>query len=440
MKTILHYSIGFNSDRGGGLSKYSTDLLLGQKKIYKPILLFPGNMTLGRKKSIIQCPSRDGIENYKIINPLPLLFMCGINDERYLHEKSDVKMWITFLQKIKPNIFHIHTLMGLNIECIEAAKILNIPIVYTSHDYFGICPKQTLFYYDHICHHANDFQDCPICNHGALSSEKLFILHSSFFIKIRKMKFVLILKNLFKRNTENKLAYTSCSNIDFFALRKKYVEIFSMIDFIHFNSSITELVFKNYIPQSINQSKIISITHKAINDHRKSKLYNHNILRLTYLGSDQFYKGLPFLIDILDEIYEANKNFQLTIYCNVKYHKQYLRIGSVGYNYQDLGEIFSNTDLLLVPSQWYEPFAFVVREAMSYGVPVMVTDTVGARDIIEDGQTGIIAPSDKWKELLLYIIEHKSFLCFFNQNILQGKFYSFEDHLSDLENIYSQLF
>jgi len=39
-------------------------------------------------------------------------------------------------------------------------------------------------------------------------------------------------------------------------------------------------------------------------------------------------------------------------------------------------------DVLAVPSSWMETFGMVVLEALSCGVPVIVTEKVGAKDII----------------------------------------------------------
>lgn len=48
---------------------------------------------------------------------------------------------LKFLNTINPDIIHIHTLMGLPIEFIRAAKELKIKIIFTTHDYYGLCPK-----------------------------------------------------------------------------------------------------------------------------------------------------------------------------------------------------------------------------------------------------------------------------------------------------------
>ena len=56
-----------------------------------------------------------------------------------------------------------------------------------------------------------------------------------------------------------------------------------------------------------------------------------------------------------------------------------------GFAYSQLGEIMADTDVLVAPSVWYETFGFTVLEALSYGVPVIVSEHVGAKDIVGDG-------------------------------------------------------
>ena len=62
------------------------------------------------------------------------------------------------------------------------------------------------------------------------------------------------------------------------------------------------------------------------------------------------------------------------------------------YVYDELNEIFEITDLLVAPSIWFETFGYVVLEALSFGVPVLVSGNVGAKDIIPEGG-GIVIDS-----------------------------------------------
>lgn len=59
------------------------------------------------------------------------------------------------------------------------------------------------------------------------------------------------------------------------------------------------------------------------------------------------------------------------------------------YSYNELSNIFEQTDILVTPSIWYETFGYTVLEALSHGVPVILSDTVGAKDILANG-VGIV--------------------------------------------------
>jgi len=60
----------------------------------------------------------------------------------------------------------------------------------------------------------------------------------------------------------------------------------------------------------------------------------------------------------------------------------------------DIPAILALTDLMVLPS-FSEPFGIVIVEAMIAGKPVIVCDTGGPPEIVEDGATGLIVPTGK---------------------------------------------
>lgn len=70
----------------------------------------------------------------------------------------------------------------------------------------------------------------------------------------------------------------------------------------------------------------------------------------------------------------------------------------VRYAYSELYNIFDETDVLVVPSICYETFGYTVLEALSFGVPVIITKNVGAKDVLADG-AGIIIEDVKSNQL-----------------------------------------
>jgi len=71
--------------------------------------------------------------------------------------------------------------------------------------------------------------------------------------------------------------------------------------------------------------------------------------------------------------------------------------------YSKLPEVYVSSDILVHPAEW-EPYGLPVNEAMVCGIPVIVSDRVGAGyDLVENGKTGFIYPVkdiDKLSDLL----------------------------------------
>ena len=72
------------------------------------------------------------------------------------------------------------------------------------------------------------------------------------------------------------------------------------------------------------------------------------------------------------------------------------------YTYDDLEKIFDETDILVAPSQWYETFGYTVLEALSFGVPVVISGTVGAKDVLAQGAGAVLEDIDSEKLYLFF--------------------------------------
>ncbi len=65
------------------------------------------------------------------------------------------------------------------------------------------------------------------------------------------------------------------------------------------------------------------------------------------------------------------------------------------YSPKDLAGVLAGIDVLVVPSVWYENSPLAVHEAFQAGVPVLVSDLGGMRDLVTDGKGGLrFAPAN----------------------------------------------
>lgn len=403
---ILHYSLGFPPYRTGGMTKFCMDLMHQQRKEGHVVsLLWPGKICLfSGKTGIKHHKLYDGIGNFEVINPTPVSYDEGINNIEIFKRTGNRKVYDDFLKKLRPDVIHIHTLMGLHKSFLESAKAMSVRVVFTAHDYFPICPKVTMFRRGQICSSIETCKDCTSCNTTALSISKIKVLQSPLY---RKLKNSGIVKRLRKGHRDNYLSEQNAhreKNVgqnkidDYKGLRKYYDSLLEYVDIIHFNSSVTKDVYENLFGEK--KSIIIPITHAHICDNRVKKSFG-NKLSMTYMGPQSGAKGYFLLKNALDDLWKERQDFSLNIFFEPVSKSPYI-VDKEKYSYSQLGAIFENTDVLVAPSIWYETFGYTVLEALSFGVPVLVTKNVGAKDIIPRG-AGIVVnniTSDALKEAI----------------------------------------
>ncbi len=393
---VLHYSLGFPPYRSGGLIKFCMDLMACQaERGYDVALMWPGRILIIDKRIRVKRRKNEEykgceIKSYEVVNPLPVPYDEGIKDIDAFIAEGDYLEYKSFLESFKPDAVHIHTLMGMHKAFLRAAKDLGIKLVFTTHDFFPICPKVTIFRKGQICQSVGDFNECSECNLSALPMSKVFLLQSPIYKNLKDAK---IVKKLRKKHRD---AYLSEKCIesgkefagnsdDYRILRKHYHDMLELIDIFHYNSSVAKNIYEKYL--GTFNGHVIPISHKDIQDHRRYKTFD-DVIRIRYLGPYGGAKGFFYLKETLDKLWKEKKNFILNIHFSMCDKLPYIREHD-RYDYSDLERIFSETDVLIVPSIWYETFGFTVLEALSYGVPVIISSTVGAKDVLADG-TGIV--------------------------------------------------
>lgn len=450
---ILHYSLGLPPYRSGGLTKYCTDLMVEQAKSDNEVLLmFPGRMNFIKKENINIKFYRDykKVEVYELINPLPVPILKGISKPEIFTKTCDRRVFEKFLKEMRIDIVHIHTFMGLYKEFLEVCKDLSIKIVFTSHDYFGLCNKVNFIDYNgEVCKDIN-FEKCSKCNLTGDSIKKIKILQSQPYMYMKnkgiidRLKKYLRLNNNTNLHKENKVDTEKLNPVDeYVALSQYYHSMFKYIDEIFFNSEVAKSIYKRYIE---TDGITIPITHGGIKDNLKIKDYNQDkILKLTYLGPYKEYKGFKLLCDVMRTLESEGYNeIILNTYGDTNPSIETSKNMTINgrYIYSDLKTIFENTDMLIVPSICNETFGFITLEALSYGVPVLISNTVGAKDLIVQNKSGIVYYNqEELKNYLINIVENqKEVLNKINQYIVNNvDIKSMQNHAEEILSQYNDL-
>ena len=194
---ILHYTLGFQPYRSGGLVSYVADLMLAQSSMgHNVFALYPGSVSITATKCHIRLDEYiNKVCVFEIVNPMPVPLMYGIKEVNdFINNKGvDVDSLEMMLDYVKPDIFHVHTLMGLPLEYLKVIKKYGVKTIYTSHDYFGLCPRVNFIdNKGQICSVASA-KNCCICNVDAKTTTYLRVRNAKFLIPFKS-----ILRNIVK--------------------------------------------------------------------------------------------------------------------------------------------------------------------------------------------------------------------------------------------------
>ena len=136
---------------------------------------------------------------------------------------------------------------------------------------------------------------------------------------------------------------------------------------------------------------------------------------IVFLGRLVPEKGVQVLISALPAIIRAVGEVRLVIAGKGPYQEELKQLAVefgvseqvdfIGFvNDESRNRLLNRATVAVFPSL-YEPFGIVALEAMAAGVPVIVSDTGGLRDIIEHGIDGYLSPPGNAEMLSIYVAE-----------------------------------
>lgn len=436
MMRILHYGLGYAPERSGGLIQYISDLMQeqvsqGQEVAY----LFPGKINLASKKSkIIQSKERiKNVRSYELINSLPLALFGGIDNPLKFMEKADSLMYERLLEQFQPDIVHVHTLMGIHKEFFEVAKEKKIRIIFTSHDYFGLSPNPTFYFNNKSWDSENTLNYWLNVSQGAMSIKKLKIVQFPFYAKLRDFikKFK---RESFQKEKKYQILENSMFEKDkvtsFQHLRNYYREIFSMINFFHFNSLVAKETFLENLDIKSHTYAVVAITNREIQSGIKEICADFTkIKKVTYIGQYANFKGFNNFLKLAEKLQSKKiefeiygENIDVKLPRNVANQKRYSR------SMRD--SVFNNMQLLIIPSNWKETYGFLALEAASFQVPTIISSNVGAKVLFPQD---FIFENGKLEEKISRLFNDKIKLNF------EIEIESFDKHTKKIIDLYEKI-
>lgn len=288
-----------------------------------------------------------------------------------------------------PDVVHINNYRGLSLSVFSVVRDLNIPLIFTAHDYATICLKTNLL--------NNKGKICK-------NPSKLCKLHNNAVKYIVQHKPDVVL---------------APSEFTIHMLKKNHI----------FENS-RSIVVPNAI--EIGKPSHFQKDYKSID--------------FLYVGSLSKHKGVDVLISAFKEL--EFTNITLHIVGTGNYSENIKKIANddpriIFHGFvseSELSYLYKKANVTVVPSIWYEPFGLIIIESFKHGTPVLGSRIGGIQEIIEDGYNGFLFEPGNVLELrkkLKYLIESPSELTKLEAGAFQGVHnYDLNTHVSKLEEIY----
>ncbi len=382
---ILHYALGFPPERTGGLVKYSLDLMNEQiSQGHEVVMVFPGRVNFLKREPYFKFGKRQNIPYAELVNSLPLPLIGNIKNPQDFMKHTDSKIFINLLESEKPDVIHIHTLMGLYGEFLEEAKKHNIKIVFTTHDYFGISPHPKMYLAGH------DFVDdkkYDIWNNIRPYGSKTIKL------RINQLRIYPALRSLVKKIKKTSISIDSLPeqtnwtikvDSDFQRLKNYYINMLQHVDVMHFNSSIAKKVYEQFLPNLQWKSATVGISSNNIYKFGKIRVVGKTIKSIAYIGpyteEKGFFDYLSFSAKFMAKN-SGNKAFIMGDNSSVDYDGV-INLGR--YSKSSLIKNLKTIDLVILPSKWHETFGLIALEVLSSGTKVLITKKMGVKDIVPE--------------------------------------------------------
>lgn len=307
----------------------------------------------------------------------------------------------------KIDVIHVHNTLNLISPSVYYAGFSKkIPVVQTVHNFRFLCPGATFFRDGHICEECLD--------NGLKCAIKYKCYRNS-----RIQTFACVISTKIHR------ALRIYGKLNYICLTE-----FNKDKLLNLKQIKEENIYvkPNYVKISAGST---------INHNRK-----HQIV---YAGRLDKLKGVEFLLEAWNEL--KNSDLKLII-CGTgpleDWCKEYIadhKLNNVemrGFvsNY-DVKKILSESEALILPTQWYEGFPMTILEAFSVGTPVLGSDMGNVGKLIRKDVNGrLFSPTDKSQlldSLQKFNIDYDEVFEYFRQN------YSAYSNYETLKKIYESV-
>lgn len=375
-------------------------------------------------------------------------------------EESYSSAWVErffgrFLEQLRPDIVHYQHLLHLSCNLPLVSRAAGIPSVLTINDYWALCARVQLIRPDGVRCESNQGVGCYACIKDQapawqprlralrpLLSAGARLLRPLARVPQPSAKLARPLSKLEKR----------CG--DWLALEARHEVVLDGYAAADLLIAPSEFLRQKLIASGrIDPARILHSDYGMRTEGLRvldKQPDPGGRLRVGFVGSLVWYKGVDVLIRALDGI--APEKLVLNIFGAFEpakdAHHRELETLARGkpvqfrgrFDNQRIAEVYSEIDVLVVPSTWFENSPLTIHEAWLQRTPVIASDIGGMRELVtheRDGLHFVAGDAAALRSALLRLADDRALLARFGANVPKVK--SLEEDAAQMQLRYEVL-
>lgn len=420
---ILKIIHGYPPNYNAGSEVYSQSICNELSKHHKVSVFTREENPYSACFSIREQKINDNLTLYSVNNPQ--------GKDGYRHKQMDDN-FAELVKKLNPDIAHIGHVNHLSIGLIDELNKLKIPIVYTLHDFWLMCPRGQFL--TRSIGNANNFELCEKQEDKKCATD----CYKVYFSGREENQ---------TSETENWSSWLHNRMIETKAIIKK-VDLFIAPSNYLLNRFINDF--------DLPENKIIYLDYGFPTEYltQTEKSIEKTNYTFGYIGTHIPAKGVNILIEAFKQIEEpatlkifGRTNGQSTnaLKSLAENSKNKIEFSGEYINHNLANDVFSNVDCIVVPSIWGENSPLVIHEAQSCKVPVITADFGGMKEYVQHNVNGLLFEhrnANSLAEQMKFAISNPDKMKRLGEKgylySADGSVPNIQDHCKELENIYSK--
>jgi glycosyltransferase involved in cell wall biosynthesis len=443
---ILIVSSGLKPDHFGGLPSHVEDLLESLVSLGVEV----GYLNSGAKSKwpITRFWPRDDLPcpAWNLSSKLSYAqYWTGTKDPlaQIAPESGYRRAFLSVIEDFRPDLVHFHELTSFPIGLFEELRRLSIKIVFSTADFYALCPTVKLFRPDHsFCARKAVDLDCQTCSLSASSERSLQLAYANDqwlgrFIRLR---------NLVRRAVRfsHRFLARPAEPEAYIERRREFERLLGEVDMVLATSQEQKRIFEDRT-RGWN-IRFLQRSRKTIRPDRPDpRTVRRNPDRLVFVALNIVNpaKGLSLLEDAFRAIHKDYPEVELHLYGLAEGNAPGIRYFAP-YDDSQLDKIIGSADFGILPSIWPEAFGYVGPEMLSRGLPVLASNRGAMPDYVIDGVNGLLFDPSAPKALegcIRKILDDAEFCRRLWRGVASGdrRYLSIEEHTEKLLEIYHEL-